>query len=146
MHRSNEYGSNASSQTFTYQLLFQTSSHSAITTSKSHVFLSIKDGGQELTLLNQCRMSLQVIWLSEICTGDGLSIQILAWQGEHLMVVEFNWPVVHPLSTSEWSQWQQALTRALFLDWWHKLMQLLGHWLPQTILSRWFYEPESQQL
>ncbi len=101
-------------------------------------------GGKDLAILNQCRMFLQAIWLSDICTGDRSAIQITAWQGKRSMLGESVWPIVHNPIAFEWLQWQHALTRLLSLDWWRKLSQPLGPWLPQDQPNRWFYKPTTQ--
>jgi hypothetical protein len=49
---------------------------------------------QELITLNRCRLYLQAMYLSDICTGDGLAISGDAWMGNCLEVPrkQSSWP------------------------------------------------------
>jgi len=53
--------------------------------------------GKDLSLLNLCRMFLQVIWLSDICMGNRSAIQITSWQVEWSSIGDYNL-ATHPFS------------------------------------------------
>jgi len=61
-----------------------------------------------LKTLNCCQMFLQVIWLSDICTGDSKEILQLAWSGKSPFLSAYTWP--RKPSNKEWGLWQTALT------------------------------------
>jgi len=77
-------------------------------------FLSFGYCNTELALLNQCRMFLKVIFVSDICNGQGTAIEQQFWKGiapaEHH---DYRWPRVHQPTTNDWTAWQRALTRSL---------------------------------
>jgi hypothetical protein len=57
-------------------------------------FFDFSPTDDELLSLNRCRLFLQVLFLSEICTGDGLAISEDAWRGTRFEVPSktLSWP------------------------------------------------------
>jgi hypothetical protein len=57
-------------------------------------FYDLHPSQEELLSLNKCIMYLQVYFLSDICTGDGLAISADAWSGKKLETSykSMSWP------------------------------------------------------
>ncbi len=112
------------------------------------VFLETGYRDKELALLNRCRMHLRVIFLSDICNGQGTALEKQLWEGttpaDHH---PYSWPKSHPPTPAEWAQWQRALTRSLNLGRAQQLPVPLGKWLPNiTQTDGWFTNPDGTQL
>ena len=73
--------------------------------------------GRELRLLNELRMSIQAITVSDIATADGRSIRHSAWllQSSNGLRSHFDWPRAIPITASLKQLWHKALRRC-FLD------------------------------
>ena len=74
--------------------------------------------GNELKKINECRMFLQVMNLSEITTGNGKKITKQAWDGQKAdnCVNDFQWPQApKQLSKLHWRIWRKAI-QATFVD------------------------------
>ena len=71
--------------------------------------------GEELRLLNEIRMALQIITISDIATADGNSIRqsVFLLQHSNGLRCNFDWPRAVPLSTNLQSIWKKALCRCL---------------------------------
>jgi hypothetical protein len=103
--------------------------------------------GQELNYLNQCRIFLQVLWLSELTTADGRYLE------RHAMLPPFSiscmrryrFPNQGYPSTVAWSTWQRALKQLCICDQRFQLRYPLGPWADQTLI-RWWYDATSQRL
>jgi hypothetical protein len=91
---------------------------------------------EELRVLNKCRLYLQVYFLSEICTGNGLAITEEAWR-EIRFEVPFkmlSWPSQQRPSPKEWTTWQLLLKKHFFTeDYVYALLLVIGREL--TILG-----------
>jgi hypothetical protein len=109
-------------------------------------FLHAGYSGTSLHQLNVCRLFLQAITLSDICTGDGCSISPLAWEGHRdpTRPSPYRWPNQPRPSSALWRVWQQALPKALHLSQ-RLLPRPLGPWFPDVALS-WFYSPQEHCL
>jgi hypothetical protein len=79
------------------------------------VFLSLSPSVDELKALHRCRLYLQVFWLSEISTGDGLMITEDAWQGKRFKIpVRIQtWPFQQLPPSSDWSVWQRFVKQGI---------------------------------
>ncbi len=55
----------------------------------------------ELNTLNQCRMYLQVVFLSDICEATGYKMEQYLWKQPHVTESVFRWPKIHKPTTSE---------------------------------------------
>jgi len=89
---------------------------------------------KELRILNICRIYLQVVTLTDICTVDGKSITEEAYTGVRSQhkIHNYNWPKPPPyLSQSGfWNLWQKALTKCFIRNTTRtRLWHPLGTWL-----------------
>jgi len=93
-------------------------------------------------------MYFQVIFISNICNGQGTVIETQFWTGNKILdVYNYLWPQAHKPSTGNWAHWQLALTRSLNLGHAQKLAILLGKWLlTMQQLNGWFTDSEGLQL
>jgi len=69
------------------------------------IFLQHNTPLDELQVLNRCSMYLSVIWLSDICEGDGKAVQAAAWSGEQIGESLYSWPKPVKPSTGKWHLW-----------------------------------------
>jgi ribonuclease HI len=77
-------------------------------------FISNGYQGRDLKMLNECRMFLKTVCLSEITSADGERIEQWAWEGTKRThgLNKYKWPRSQPhLSRGHWNLWKQALTR-----------------------------------
>jgi len=112
------------------------------------LFLSAGYRTTELATLNHCRMHLKVIFLSDICNGQGTAIEQQFWSGTGEATVHpYSWPRSHKPGTNEWRLWQCALTRSLQLGRAQHLPLPLGKWKPHTDTANgWFTNDDGTQL
>jgi len=112
------------------------------------VFLRSGYRNSELMILNRCRMHLHVIFLSDICNGQGTAIEPQFWKGQTQSDVhDYLWPRTHKPAPGEWALWQHALSTSLNLSTTHKLATPLGQWLPSTLSQNgWFTTADGLQL
>jgi len=93
-------------------------------------------------------MYLQVIFLSDICNGQGTAIEPQFWNGQTLSEVhDYLWPWMHKPAPGDWAFWQCALSKSLNLGPTQKLATPLGKWLPTTLFQNgWFTTKDGLQL
>jgi hypothetical protein len=105
-------------------------------------FIQLSPSLDDLRALNNCRLYLQVMFLSEICTGDGLELTHEAWSGQRLDVPQkiASWPKQNKPLTREWQTWQLFLKKA-FLHRGLKLRETLGHWSREDNQWEWYFSP-----
>jgi len=100
---------------------------------------------KELAILNHCRIFLQVELLSELCSGDGLTLchslldcrQPMGHRKDRL------WPRTGTPNPSRWRFWRDALIKC-FLPLYTRSLTLtrpLGQWQGQPLGWQWFYSP-----
>jgi hypothetical protein len=67
--------------------------------------------GKKMGLLNQCRLYLKVLWLSDIVNGDGKKIRRQAVMGikEYTAHSPFIWPNQDQPSKQAWNCWRSWL-------------------------------------
>ena len=102
----------------------------------------------EVRSVNLCRQWLRVLYLSDIVTGDGRSIQLEAWKGDAPQSVHANlgWPVIHRPSAAHWSVWRRYLQSLCTLQP-RTLRQPLGNWnFPPLESQIWFYDALSDRV
>jgi len=78
----------------------------------------LQDGvrGADLATVNQCHMYLQVVFVLEICNGEGTKIEQNYWNGKQAhSQSNYQWPRTNPLTTQEWNLWRQRLMSGLSL-------------------------------
>jgi hypothetical protein len=102
---------------------------------------------EELSALNRCRIYLQAYFLSDICTGDGLTLLEDAWKGKRFKVpFKTNaWPNQQKPSPKDWTLWQTFIKRA-FLGRGYRLKSPLGSWLQVDKDWEWYYSPKQERL
>jgi hypothetical protein len=93
----------------------------------------------KLVRLNRCRIRLQVVTLSDLCTGDGRYVLPQAFSdGFPGANRGYDWPAQGPLPKSDWSLWKRALRKAFRLQDKNKLAIPLGRWIPTVLpTSAW---------
>jgi hypothetical protein len=81
--------------------------------------------GQELLHLNMCRLFLQVLWLSELTTADGLLLERHAVQSPFSISCrrQCNFPKQGQLPKESWATWLQALQSLCHSDHQFKLKE-----------------------
>jgi hypothetical protein len=70
--------------------------------------------GADLRMLNECRMFLKTVCLSELVTADGERIDEWAWKGtkKEQSLNQYQWPRIQTrLSNGHWALWRQGLQR-----------------------------------
>ncbi len=65
----------------------------------------------DLRVINRCRIYLQVLFLSDICSADGKSILSECCRGQRPLDrhSSLNWPIQPRPPNSAWKTWQTAL-------------------------------------
>ena len=101
-------------------------------------------------ILNECRMYLQVISLSDMCTADGKYLTYDAYHGNISTRPRLaGWPRRPPqLPASHWTLWKQALGQCILASTTdRKLLHPVGNWLPvATTHWKWYFSPQEQRL
>jgi hypothetical protein len=71
--------------------------------------------GKTLGRLNQCRVFLQGTTVSDISTGCGKFVAHAAWTGraDTTRMRKYDWPDQGNPTSSHWTIWQEAVTKAL---------------------------------
>ena len=103
-------------------------------------------------MLNECRMYLKTVCLSELITADGKRIDEWAWNGtkKEQALNQYQWPRLQTkLSNGHWALWRQGLKRCFLLPYSvdRTLRKCVGkikldlhpHW-------RWFYSEGEERL
>ena len=101
----------------------------------------------KLRRLNLCRIYLQVVFLSDIATGDGKAITEIAWKGnkDSTRRSQYNWPNQGKPSVADWNLWREALGKT-FTSRGKTLRQPLGNWLINLPNWTWFFEPNEERM
>ncbi len=106
---------------------------------------------EDLYHLNLCRLWCHSIRLSDICTGDGLRIHPIVWNGHSPddAGCEFEWPS-HGCPTPKcWQLWQVAIRHCFLTTQTPQqiLRRPLGNWLaPPPSDWQWFYSPTNDRV
>jgi len=111
-------------------------------------FLQAGFRSDELATLNQCRMFLHVILLSDICNGVGTVIKNQCWSGTHpANHYNYHWPQTQKPMRRDWELWQRGLSQGLNLGRQGKLAIPLGKWVNRMYtMNGWFTDPLGEQL
>lgn len=82
-----------------------------------------------LKSINNVRMYLKVVWLSDITTADGRTIdrRSLSRQPKFPVRNAYRWPLKHTTTRQDWRRWKQWI-RTLCLNEEYNLIQPLGQW------------------
>jgi hypothetical protein len=110
-------------------------------------FAQLSPSLDELRALKNCRLYLQVLFLSEISPGDGLKITYDVWRGYRFDVPMklVSWPIQNKPLPREWKTWQSFLKKA-FLHRGLRLRSPLGHWSRENDQWEWYFSPSSDRL
>lgn len=97
----------------------------------------------DLKRCNHCRMYLRALFLSDIVTGDGLSITVPAWNGEPYVTPhkELSWSVYSKPPKSYWDIWRYWLCHA-FLGRGRRLRAPLGQWFHFDEKWPWYIDSD----
>jgi hypothetical protein len=113
----------------------------------------------DLAVFNRCQLFLGILFLSELTTADGHSIDRNAWLGTRQRYTPLLWPYQPDPGPQSWRTWRRLLATA-FLDTHHRrvtktlhdliLACPLGDWLPgSTWLQnsfKFFYSAMTRQI
>jgi hypothetical protein len=101
--------------------------------------------GVELVQLNRCRVFLQVVTLSDICTGDGSRFTRSCWNGQRdsTRKIIYQWPYQAPLPDTYWVTWKKALNTLCNSN--GILHHPLGKWRSHKF-STFFYDQVSDRI
>jgi hypothetical protein len=109
--------------------------------------------GQDLLDLNICRMFLHSVTLADICTVDGTTFTLDAWQGRRdpSSNAELSWSRVQKrLPERYWTLWQKALRKCFqsprSARASRELLDKLGRWSRFPERWQWFYSPQEDRL
>ena len=125
-----------------------------LTTEDIYLMQAFTDADYEptdLRTLNECRMYLRAITLSDLCTMDLKTITFDAYNGNALRRRKhLGWPRKPPsLPASHWNLWKKALTKCFLTtgNSHRTVRQNLGQWLPAITSSwDWFFSPSESRL
>jgi len=67
----------------------------------------------QLGALHRCRMFLQVLRVSNICTGNGDQLITGNWRNYSPQTSDYRWPKAVKPSPTDWNTWELAISRAL---------------------------------
>jgi len=99
----------------------------------------------ELEVLNQCRMYIHAIFLSDICTATGDALEQSMWQQPAPITSKYEWPMTPQLTPGEWNTWQRALQQTLSLGKQLSLSLPLGRWIhDRATKHQWFHGPAKE--
>jgi len=99
----------------------------------------------QLGALHRCRMFLQVLRVSNICTGNGDQLITGNWRHSKPQTSDYRWPKVATPSTTDWNTWDLAISKALNIGRQNRLPLLLGTYL-HHIPKGWYFSPEETAL
>lgn len=104
------------------------------------VFVENGFTGAQLYTLNQCRVYLEALTVSDISSADGLRLENDIRLGKRLMdrPSRFTWPESPRPSTKCWTLWESAINQ-IFGPRSSTLRQPLGQWLQVPRRWTWFY-------
>ncbi len=105
---------------------------------------------KELAILNHCRLYLQVELLSDICSGDGLTLchGMLECRKPLVTRKDRTWPRTGKPNPSRWRFWRDALIKCVLPLHARSLIltQPVGKWKGRPQGWQWLYSPQSNSL
>jgi len=116
-------------------------------------FTSNSIQGYKLAAVNRCRLYLQATFLSDICTGDGLHIDLAAYNGRINVCLtnNYDWPNQGKPGKMDWHEWQRAIdstfdvsVNSLDLSQSHQLKEWADDIPPAS--WQWWYCPDDDIL
>jgi hypothetical protein len=111
------------------------------------MFGSMGFRGQEILYLNQCRLFLKVLWLSELTTADGIFLERQSLLPPFSISCHrrYIFPTQGYPSREAWATWQRALRKLCQNDQSFRLKERLGRWIDRDSI-RWWYDQRTQRL
>jgi hypothetical protein len=114
-------------------------------------FLSAGYDGTTLKELNECRMFLHVVTLSDIVSADGLQITMNAWNGsqDERGKSQYQWPrIQHALPNQQWEQWRRIIDRVFVLHGTPRSLRepLLSWHKGAPVRWKWYFAPQEDRL
>jgi ribonuclease HI len=102
--------------------------------------------GSDLLAINKCRLYLKIFFLSDMATGDGISILQDALNGTPYETAnQFSWPCQGKPSNRDWSIWRANCSTHLLIR--HsRLKYPLGSWTDKPTNKSWLYDPNGNRL
>jgi hypothetical protein len=99
----------------------------------------------DLALINQCRLFLQVSWISECVTADGQRLERRAFQFPYHLdyIPYYHYPEQHCPANRSWQLWTQAFKLLCGNN--GRLQDRLGPWLDKERI-RWWFDPPTDRL
>ena len=79
-------------------------------------FMLFSPTAGELKLLNQCRLFLQVLSLSDICNSKGNAISRNCWEGKQRQPSPRLWPCQHQPSMKAWRTWRTFVSKSYLVE------------------------------
>jgi hypothetical protein len=107
--------------------------------------------GKTLKELNECRMFLHTLTLSDIVTADGLEISMNAWNGvqDDRGESQYQWPrIQNRLPDEHWKQWRRVLDNAFVSNGTERgLREPLLEWYDGAPIHwKWYFCPAEDRL
>jgi len=114
---------------------------------KELVRLFLQHGFCQLQLgaLHQCRMFLQVLRVSNICTGTGDKLLTGNWREYHPLPSDYHWPKVIKPSAADWNVWELGISTVFQAGHNQRLPYPLGNYFNSKPIG-WYFDPTEQAL
>ena len=114
------------------------------------IFIRNQYSDQDLQLLNECRMFLNAITVSDVVDGDGIKLCPMAMEGRVNAgrSSQFDWNKPKKPSTVSWYKWREALRSSLCTtNTSSTLRKPLGSWTQYTHNNwKWLFHSPTQRL
>jgi len=99
----------------------------------------------QLGALHWCRMFLQVLRLSDLCTGSGDRLLTGTWRKYQPLPSRYKWPKAVKPSTATWNTWELALATTFNIGRNQTLPRQMGDYFQSTPMG-WYFAPEENAL
>jgi hypothetical protein len=101
----------------------------------------------DLRAINNCRLYLRALFVSDIADGSGMNILQEAWSSSERLhpYRAHNWHSFPKPSKAQEAVWQRYLKRC-FLGRGRQLCQPLGAWITVDTGWEWFFSPQDRNL
>ena len=109
-------------------------------------FAPFIDDVSSLRWLNRCCMHKKVIWLSDLFTPDGKTVQDESFTSKECVYSLFQWPLQHYTASADWSLWKKC--HMMVQDWRMDLRRrrILSKKHSPFDIFRWHIVPASSNL